>query len=163
MNSRKTQILMLAVLLATAGAAQADFYSARNAVQGKTNLAIEDAPTFCTAWVTLYDVPNNRRLAIQWLSAESAVFGGGGAFHPVELDIRTWDGAQQIRHPLTTLEDPIAIGPSFFSSQRWVAPVRLYSDENQPVEVRMCFDGEFVDNQTVGFVTFSGYLVRVPN
>ncbi len=132
---------------------------AASAVQGTVQVAITTAPSFCTAWATLYTVPANKRLAIQWLSAESAVFGGGGAFHPVEVDLRTHDGTGQIFHPLVRLENPIAIGPSFFSSARWVAPVTLYSEAGQPVEARMCFDGEFLDNQTVGGVTFSGYLV----
>lgn len=134
---------------------------AASAVHGQVSLEITAAPTFCTAWTTLYSVPASKRVAIQWLSAASAVFGGGGGFHPVEVEIRTHDGTSQISHLLTRLENPIGIGLSLFSRAGWAAPVTLYSEGGQPVQVRMCFDGEFVDPQTVGKVTFSGYLVDV--
>ena len=136
-------------------------FTAANAVQGRVFLEVDSAPTFCSNTKTLYTVPAGKRLVVEWLAVESFVFGGAGAYHPVEVAILTHDGSSQIYHPLVRLENPIAIGSSFFTSARWSGQVRLYSEANQPFQASFCFDGEFLDNQTVGSVSFSGYLIDV--
>ncbi len=136
-------------------------FTAANAVQGRVDVVSVGGFAFCTSLATLYSVPANKRLVIEWVSAESAIFGGNASSHPVEVDIFVHNGAEHIYTPLTRLEDPIIIGDSFFLSARWVAPVRLYSEGGQPVQVRMCFETSFEFAESVGTVGFSGYLIDV--
>lgn len=132
---------------------------AANAVQGKVDVVSVGGFQFCTSLATLYSVPAGKRLVIEWMAAESAIFGGNAASHPVEVDVVTFDGTDEIFYPLIRLVDPIVIGDSFFLGSRWQGPVRLYSEGGHAVQVRMCFDSWFEFQESVGTVGFSGCLI----
>ena len=53
-----------------------------------------------------------------------------------QLYIRVHDGTSQVTRFVARLEDPISVGASLVSSAHWAAPVTLYSEASQPVQVR---------------------------
>ena len=108
----------------------------------------------------MFSVPAGKRLVIEWLSVETAIFGGFPTSHPVDVDILTHDGIGQVYHPLVRIEDPVAIGLSFFIGNRWSGPVTLYSEPSQPLQARMCLEEELF-GEGIGSVGFSGYLIDV--
>ncbi|MCP4200619.1 MAG: hypothetical protein GY769_01635 [bacterium] len=136
-------------------------FTAANAVQGQVSLATEVGGSECSAWTTLFQVPANKRLVIEWLAAESSIPSALAALsHPVDVDIVTHDGMAQVFYRFIRLDDQKVVGPSVFSGTRWAAPVRLYSEASQPVQVRM-FLNKSLNGEGVGPVGFSGYLIDV--
>ena len=135
--------------------------TASTAVQGQVSLVSAGGFSYCSSLATVFSVPAGKRLVIEWLAVESAIFGGAVDSHPVEVDIVTHNGVGETFYPLTRLEDPIVIGDAFHLGARWVAPVRLYSEAGHAVKARMCFETSFEFADPVGTVGFSGYLVDV--
>jgi hypothetical protein len=133
--------------------------TAATAVQGKVSLAIIGLAE-CTPNTTLYMVPASKRLVIEWLAIETAIFGGALGTHPVDVRITVHDGVSAITHTVARLEDPKSVGSSFFLGTKVVKPVTLYTEANQSVKVQMCFNTDLLD-EGVGSVGFSGYLVDV--
>lgn len=133
---------------------------AATAVQGKVSLGTPVGGAFCTELGTLFNVPSGKRLVIEWMAVETAIFGGAASTHPIEVDIVTHNGIGQIFYPLVRIEDPQVIGISFFIGNRWSGPVTLYSEAGQPVRARMCLEAELF-GEGVGSVGFSGYLIDV--
>ncbi len=137
-------------------------FTAANAVQGQVGLSTEVGGSECSAWTNLFSVPANKRLVIEWLAVESSIPNALAALsHPVDVDIVTYDGMSQVFYSFIRLEDQKVVGSSNFSGTRWAAPVRLYSEANQPVQVRMCLN-KSLNGEGVGYVSFSGYLIDVP-
>lgn len=140
--------------------ATAGGFTAAHAVQGKTPLLAIVGIGGCSTWTTLYAVPAGKRLVIEWLSVQGATLGDTVTY-PMDLFVRTHDGLGQVIHPVVRLEDGVGVGIAFFKTQIWSGPVRLYSEASQPVQVRMCINAELED-ETVGSVSFSGYLIDAP-
>lgn len=138
----------------------ASILPAATAVQGKVGLVTPVGGAFCTEIGTLFSVPAGKRLVVEWLSVESAIFGGVLGSHPVEVDIITHNGIGQVFHPLVRIDDPVVIGDSFFIGNRWSGPVTLYSEASQPLQARMCLEDNPM-GEGIGTVGFSGYLIDV--
>lgn len=130
----------------------------RDAVQNRVSLSTTGF-AFCSDWTPLYDVPDGQRLVVEWVSALSEI--PNAPADPVDVDVRTWNGTEFVVHPLVRLDNSVEKAGSFFYTQRWSDEVRLYSEGGGALEARMCPDAELEDEH-VGAVTFSGYLVDVP-
>jgi hypothetical protein len=137
-------------------------FTATTAVQGQVGLGVVGTGE-CTGWTTLFAVPAGKRLVIEWLAAETAIFGGAATpgTHPVDVSVRTHNGVAPIIYPFARLAFPASIGSSFFFGSFFHANVRLYSEGNHDVEVLMCLNQDVTD-EGVGKVSFTGYLVDVP-
>lgn len=122
-------------------------------VQGAVTVVIPDM--FECANGNLYAVPLGKRLRIEFLTIEAAA-PTSSDFDPVDVDIWTWAGGVQTFNWLTRLDGAIVVGTSIFRTVRWSAPVTLYSQGDQTVEVRACrdIDSLFTDVR----VTFHGQL-----
>lgn len=131
---------------------------AQNAVQGRETLSTVGS-AFCSEWTSLYDVPAGERLVVEWVSAQSQILGGTA--DPVDVEVRSWDGSDYVVHSLVRLDDSLVKAGSFFGTQRWSGTVRIYTEGGGSFEARMCPDAELED-ETVGNVTFSGYVLEVP-
>jgi len=130
----------------------------RDAVQNRVSLSTLGF-AFCSEWTSLYDVPAGRRLVVEWMSAVSEI--PSAPADPVDVDAQTWDGTQLVVHSLVRLDNSVEKAGSFFYTQRWSDEVRIYTEGGGSLEVRMCPDAELEDEH-VGSVSFSGYLVDVP-
>jgi hypothetical protein len=130
----------------------------RDAVQNRVSLGTTGFAS-CSDWTSLYDVPAGRRLVVEWVAAVSEI--PSAPADPVDVDIQTWDGTGFVVHPLVRLDNSVEKADSFFYTQRWSGEVLLYSEGGESLQVRMCPDAELEDEH-VGAVTFSGYLVEVP-
>ena len=134
-------------------------FTAAGAVQGKAPLLQIVGISSCSGWETLYSVPAGKRLVIEWLSVQGGTLPPTAAY-PMDLRVKTHDGNQEIIHPIVRLENGVVVGISFFTTQIWSGPVRLYSEAGHPVEVSICINVELED-EPVGWVSFSGYLIDV--
>lgn len=139
--------------------ASANNFTAATAVQGKVTLATTGLVE-CSGFTTLYTVPANKRLVIEWLAAETEIMGGAVGDFPATVDIRVHNGSGFVSYPFARLENGLVVGSSFFRRDHEVAQVTLYSEANQPVEVNMCLNNA-IDSEPIGTVGFSGYLVDV--
>ena len=138
-------------------------FTAKTAVQGEVGLGVAGGPYSCTNEGILYSVPAGKRLVIEWLHAETAIFGGAASpgTHPVDVIVKTHNGVTPVDYPFARLVFPDVIGDSFFFGTFFHANVRLYSEGNQDVKARMCLDQPVTD-EGIGTVSFTGYLVDVP-
>lgn len=136
-------------------------FTATQAVQNRVFVSSLGGFQSCTAQAVLYSVPAGKRLVIEWISAETSILGGAPSTHPVDVNVFTHDGFGHVYHPLTQLKDPMMLGESVTLGARWSSQVRLYSEASQDFKVYMCFDHLFEFQESVGFVSFSGYLIDV--
>lgn len=122
-------------------------------VQAKVDAFIADGDDCRTR--ILYSVPAGKRLRIDWMSVETAEFGGDD-FDPIDVFVETRLNNVLLTHNLVRLDGAEFIGSSFFRTQLWSSPVTLYSQGNRNVLIRACRDVS--TDVTSVIVTFHGQL-----
>lgn len=112
-------------------------------VQDTTTVTIFDTNS-CSDLTTLYTVPADKRLRIDFVSIEStALFA---AADPVDVDIETHDGMSAFSFPLARLIDSQNGQSILFFEQRWSSQVTLHTAESQSVKTLACRNGTEEDH-----------------
>ncbi|NND02992.1 MAG: hypothetical protein HKN91_09410, partial [Acidimicrobiia bacterium] len=89
--------------------ASANNFTAATAVQAQIGL-VTSGLAECSGFTTIYNVPANKRLVIEWVAVEAEIFGGAASDFPVTADIKVHNGSGFVSYPLARLEDGQIVG-----------------------------------------------------
>ena len=150
-------MILVLVLVALVGASATASAQLGQFVQSSGAAVIQDTDECATK--VIYKVPPGKQLRIDWMSIETAEFGGND-YDPVDVEITTRVGGVTVTHPLVRIEDPVFVGTSFFGTQLWSSEVTLYAQGGTNVKVRACRNS--LIEYTSVLVSLSGRLFDDP-
>lgn len=133
--------------------------TASQILQGQVQVSLPSGSANCTSESLLHVASQGSRFLIDWLVVESKIRNGVVQSHPANVDLIVETSSGDVNYPVAQLLFAHVFADGQFLRARWAGPVRVYSEVNSKIWVRLCFNDTVVSSEPVGNVSFSGYVL----